>query len=387
MPGYVCKLEKSMYGAKQAGEIWGSVLDERLKGFGFVPSKLDGRLYIFSRNEVFIIVVIVVDDLAFASNSVSLMSEFKTCLSAEFDVKLYGKLTSFIGWNISYHSDGIKIDQRGYAKDILEQSGMLYANPTATPLPKNADLSPANENDYLLSEKNHAAYRSIIGGLLYLATCTRPDLSFSVSVLARHLHQPTIRHLSLLKRVLRYLKGTVELGIKYKSSKKLTLLSLDAHVDADWAGCKETRKSTTGFIICINDAPIIWKTKKQSMIALSSAEAEYIALSECSKQISWLRKLFWEVFNKSAWNDDEKFNATNIKVDSTAAISMATNDQVSARNKHIELKIHHVRALLKNKLITLSYIPSKENAADLLTKVLDLPTMKHLLSRPGLRLE
>ena len=191
----------------------------------------------------------------------------------------------------------------------------------------------------------------------------------------------------LLKRILRYLVGTFRVGLKYKSSKDLTTSSLSAYVDADWGGCKETKKSTTGYAICINNTPISWKTKNQSMIALSSAEAEYIALSECAKQLIWTRKIFWEVTNKTECKENIKFNATNIFIDSTAAISMATNDQVSARNKHIELKIHHVRALLKNKTIILSYVPSKENAADLLTQVLDLQTMKYLLSCPGLGLE
>ena len=227
------------------------------------------------------------------------MNKFKNCLSAEFDVKLYGKLTSFIGWNISYHPDGIKIDQRGYAKEILEQAGMLNANSSATPLPKTADLTSMNENDRALSTKYHATYRSLLGGLLYLATCTRPDLSFPVSVLARHLHQPTIRHILLLKQVLRYLVGTKEMGLKYKIFSYLSDSSLCAYVDADWKGCKETRKSTTGYVICINNTPVLWKTKKQSIIALSSADAEYIAQSKCAKQLIWARKLFWEVINNT----------------------------------------------------------------------------------------
>ena len=176
---------------------------------------------------------------------------------------------------------------------------MIHANSSATPLPKNASFSFADSNDQLLSEKDHTTYRSIIGGLLYLATCTRPDLSFSVSVLVRHLHEPIARHLLLLKRVLRYLKGTIQQGLKYKNAKNLNISSFDAYIYADWAGCKETRKSTSEFIICINQAPIARKLKKKIMIALSSVEAEYISLSECAKQISWFRKFFWEVLNKS----------------------------------------------------------------------------------------
>ena len=145
--------------------------------------------------------MIAVDDLAPASNSPHFIKKFKTILFRLLDVRLYGKLSIFIGWNLFYHLNIIKLDQQGYIKEIFEQSGMLYANPTGTPLPKNADLSSANEVDHVLSKKDHPTYRSIIGRFLYLATYTRPDLSFCFSVLALHLYQPIIRHFILLRNL------------------------------------------------------------------------------------------------------------------------------------------------------------------------------------------
>ena len=176
---------------------------------------------------------------------------------------------------------------------------MESANAVHTPLPVNADITYKKEDEEQLSSSQHSSYRSIIGGLLYLSVGTRPDISYSVSALARHCHAPTKRHMSLVKRVLRYVAGTVTLGLKYpRSGQTLSPRSIAVHVDADWGGCKDTRRSTTGYVITINGTPIAWRTRRQTIIALSSAESEYIALSECGKHITWSRKLYWEVASK-----------------------------------------------------------------------------------------
>ena len=270
--------------------------------------------------------------MAFASNSPRLMHEFKSQLAATFSVKLFGKLSSFIGWTINISDQTIKIDQRSYARALLQEHGLEQANAVHTPLPIDADITPKKENEPALNHKDHARYRSMVGGLLYLAVGTRPDISFAVSVLARQVHKPAARHLSYLKRILRYIAGTVTLGLEYpRSVQTLSPLSIAAHVDADWGGCRATRKSTTGYVITINGAPIVWRTRRQTIIALSSAESEYIALSECAKHLSWIRKLFWEVANKESWHEEVKFKETCVSIYSTAAKSMAQNKHVSAR--------------------------------------------------------
>ncbi len=185
MPEHVCKLNKSLYGTKQAGEIWGSLLGNSLKNLGFANSTYDDRIYLYNDGTGFVIVAIVVDDLAFASNSNQLLQKLKTHLSTNYDMKIFGKLTSFIRWKISQKLDGIVVNQEGCSESMLKNYGMESANYVTTPLPKDADLSPARENEELFNTAEHKKYSSLTGSLLYLAVCTRPDISFPVSVLAR----------------------------------------------------------------------------------------------------------------------------------------------------------------------------------------------------------
>jgi len=158
---------------------------------------------------------IVVDDIAFSSNSPRLMNKFKAALSATFSVKLFGQLKSFVGWSINISHEFIKVDQRSYAKALLEEHEMASANGVHTLLPNNADLTPKREDENMLSTEQHSRYRSIIGGLLYLSVGIRPDISFSILVLARHCHEPTKRHMVYLKCILRYVVGTVTFGLTY----------------------------------------------------------------------------------------------------------------------------------------------------------------------------
>jgi len=380
-PGHLAILQMSLYGAKQAGELWGSLLNSTLMEWQFKPSNVDARLYFFRRGPSFVIMAIVVDDIAFASNSRELLEDFKVKLAAQFDIKLFGKLSSFIGWKVEQGPSGIKISQGAYARNLLDRHGMSHANVVHTPLPEDADFLPAYDGEPTLDHEGHSEYRSIIGGLIYLTSSTRPDLCFPVSVLARHLHAPTERHWTLLKRIMRYLIFTMQYGLHFPS-KEWTESSLGASVDADWGGCYETRKSTTGFLLTVNGAPIHWRSRRQTVVALSSAESEYIALSSCAKDVSWMRRIFWEIAHQEVWHDHISFQGTVMDADSPAAMSLAQNPQVSARNKHIDLKIHHVRDLIKRGVVILNYVMSENQPADLLTKIMNrrtLARMVHLL--------
>lgn len=167
-----------MYGTKQTGKIWGSLLEKCLHSWKSQTSSFDARLYFFRQNEAFIIVAIVVDDISFASNSHSLMTWFKEKLSAQFDIRLFGSLSYFIGWEVSRKPKCIRATQTRYAKSLLAANDLDQANSVWTPLPLNADVMPAYENEDLLSPAQHSQYRSSIGGLNYLAVCTRPDIYY-----------------------------------------------------------------------------------------------------------------------------------------------------------------------------------------------------------------
>jgi len=286
VPGHVCAVDKSIYGTKQAGNIWGSLTHSELTSWGFRVSNFDARLYFLVINSRFVIIAIVVEDMSFVSNCRKLLEDVKMKLQGVFDVKLFGELKYFIGWNITRTPQGIKIDQQEYACTLLQKYGMERANAVQTPLPANAKLLPASEYEPPLNNSDHAAYRAIIDGMLYLSVCTRPDISFPVAVLARQMHAPVARHFTLLKRILRYFAGTTHLGLHYSRQGPLSPSSLGAAVDANWGGDQETRRSTTGYLIAINGSPIYWKSCRQTVLALSSAESEYVALSSCAKDVS-----------------------------------------------------------------------------------------------------
>lgn len=182
-----------------------------------------------------------------------------------------------------------------------------------------------------------------------------------------------------MKRVLRYVAGTTTFGLSFPIHAPFLPHSLVACVDADWGGCKESRRSTTGFVITVNEAPVFWRSKRQTVIALSSPESEYIALSSCAKELSWIRKLFWEVAHVTPWIDGTSFEGTEVLMDSTAAKSLAINDQVSARNKHIDLKVHHVREETSKGVIHLSHVNTLDQPADLLTKVMAPQTLRRMV--------
>ena len=235
MPGHACLLVKSLYGARQAGRIWGNLLHEKLTNWGFQPSTVDPRLYFFRQQSNYILLCVVVDDIVFASNNQHLLNQFKDQIKAPFQVKLYGNLKSFIRWSIDRSVSGINIHQRDYTLRLLARFGMSNCNAVYTPLSSTADLTDRRDTEHALSRDTHHLYRAIIGGLAYLSSCTRPDITYAVSLLSRHLHNPSFRHLQAAKRLLRYVAGTVSYGLKYRANIPTKMdVSLGAYVDADW---------------------------------------------------------------------------------------------------------------------------------------------------------
>ena len=175
-PGMVCKLLKSIYGLKQAGHIWGSLLMQSLRQWGFEASAMDPRVLFKNVGEEFIALVVVVDDLTFASNSPRMIDAFKAKLTETFDVKLFGRMSTFLGWETSFSQQGIKISQARYTQELLDRHGMKHCNGTLTPMGKDVDLRPRLPSESPLSLQDHAKYRRMVGELLYLAVCTRPDI-------------------------------------------------------------------------------------------------------------------------------------------------------------------------------------------------------------------
>lgn len=365
-----------MYGLKQAGKIWGSLLLLHLLSWKFEQTSTDPRALILRRGPEVIIIIIVIDHMMFVTNSLQLLSEVKERLEREFDVKFFGSISSFICWDIRRSLSGIECSQQTYARKLISKHGLNHANGTWTPLPVNCDIRQAQQGEVHLQRKEHMEYRQLVGELLYLSVCTRPDISFAVGALARSLHAPTQRHSVLAKRVLRYVSGNSTLGIFYPETSNT---GMQAYSDADWAGCLETRHSTSGFIISVNGAPVSWKSTKQSIVALSSAESEFVSLATASRELSWLRRIYAELSQGLHLNNCQPLAPTTIYTDSTAAIALIQRDGTNARTKHISVRYNFVKDLNKNGVISLQFIRSQFQLADILTKPVNANILRSIL--------
>ena len=323
---------------------------------GFVQSASDPCIYMDAGGEVFYI-GIYVDDIIRAGKSDKKIKEVKEALEKKFDIKDMGKLHYFLGMKVLQNekNGNVWIGQPAYTKKLLNKFGMQDAKPVSTPVDTSVKTIKATDNDKCVDQQ---LYQSTIGSLLYLSVGTRPDITYAVSNLAKFSAILTKQHWITLKRVMRYLKGTIDFGIQYckYGSKECIVYS-----DADWAGDLDNRRSTSGYLFQISGGAVTWKSKKQSCVALSTAEAEYMALANAAQEALWMRQLTTELGNTPK-------KATTIYEDNQAAISMTKNPQFHGRSKHIGIKYHFIRDLVTEGSVRLEYCPTKEMMAGMLTK-------------------
>ena len=356
----VCKLKKSIYGLKQSPRCWNSTLDAYLKKLGFVQTASDPCIYYQKTDKDIVYIGVYVDDIILAGRDEKRLQEIKGDFSKKFDIKDLGELKYFLGMKVVQikGNNYIWIGQPAYTKNLMKSYGMQDSNPTSTPVDVNSKLQPAKDTDEPL---NQTKYQSAVGSLMYLAVSTRPDISYAVNNLARFNSNPQKEHWTALKRVLRYLNGTINHGLLYKQGGPERLVG---YSDADWAGDLSDRKSTSGYIFMFSGGPVSWSSKKQKCVALSTAEAEYVALSAAVQECIWLRQLEAEL---SSTNDVP----TLIFEDNQSTIGMAKNPQFHGRAKHIDIRHHFVREQLAHGTIQLKYCPTTEMTADILTKGLN----------------
>jgi hypothetical protein len=221
-------------------------------------------------------------------------------------------------------------------------------------------------------------YMSLIGSLMYIALATRPDIAFAVTALSRYNETPLQMHLTAAKRVLRYLKGTMELELHFGDNQQTIL---EGFTDSDWAGCKSQRKSTGGYVFFSHGGPISWQAKGQSVVALSTLEAEYIACSDATREAIWLRRLLSNIQGR----EEESMEPVTIGCDNQGALKLIESGVVRAKTKHIDIKYHHIHDEKANGRIKLAYVSSKENPADLFTKPLHGPRHMELVGMIGLK--
>ena len=346
------KLLRALYGLKQAPRLWYGTLMKELVNLGFQVTPTDSCVLMHKEKEC--MMVIVVDDIIVCTNDEKLRSTIEVTLDKKFKIKAFGDVKSYVGLELEYTKDVIILRQKAYILKLLERFGMLNCKPATTP----ASVSQPQDKNLDNPAPPGTPYRELVGSLLYLFA-TRPDICVAVIKLSMHLESPTVGNWMQAKRVLRYLAGTIDKGIEYP--RNISNLHLWAHTDSDWAGCKRTRRSTSGYVIFLDKGPICWKSKMQAIVALSSCEAEYIALVECIKEILWLLQHFRILGVKLEL-------PVVIGIDNQAAIALAKNPVLHEKSKHIDTRHHFIRQAVQEGLIRLQYINTGDNIADILTK-------------------
>jgi hypothetical protein len=267
----VCRLNKSLYGLKQAPRAWYSRFATFLLTLGFTEAKSDTSLFVYRRGDETSYLLLYVDDIVLTASSQQLLQSVISSLQQEFAMKDLGQLHHFLGVTVEPRPSGLLMHQRQYALDILERAGMTDCKPCSTPVDTQAKLS-ADLGDPVADP---TAYRSLAGALQYL-TFTRPDLTYAVQQICLHMHDPRESHLAALKRLLRYVRGTVDLGLVLHRSSSAELV---VYTDADWAGCPDTRRSTSGYAVFLGGNLVSWSSKRQPVVSRSSAEADYRAVA------------------------------------------------------------------------------------------------------------
>jgi hypothetical protein len=365
----VCRLRKSLYGLKQASRNWFEKFTSSIKNFGFRQSGSDYSLFTSCQGTSFIAILIYVDDVIIAGNDSHRISSLKNYLHSQFRIKDLGPLKYFLGIEVARSSTGIVLSQRKYTLDILTESGMLGARPCSFPMEQQHKLS----TDSGPSLPDPAQYRRLVGRLLYL-TITRPDICYSVNILNQFMHDPRAAHLDAAMRILRYLKSTPGQGLLLPSTGSL---QVRAYCDSDWASCPMTRHSTTGYFTLLGDSPISWKSKKQTTVSRSSAEAEYRAMSAVTSELIWLRGLLREPLVSHP-------QPMQLFCDNQAALHIAANPVYHERTKHIEIDCHFIRERIQSKEIVTAHVSSHDQLADIFTKALGRDRFLSLSSKLGI---
>ena len=372
-PGHVLKLLKAVYGLHQAPPKFKKEVTDWLRSNGYAPANDSETIWIMRKDQDVLVHGLYADDFLHFSNNSEFYTSFRDQFKKRFDIKT-GPVDVYLGNRICVDSDryNVLINQTAYIDELLGKFGMGDSRPVATPIVSR--LSNADRgND--LSKEDHAQYRVIVGSLLYLSCWTRPDISFAVSELSRFVADPGDIHMKAAKRVLRYLKGTRDLGLRFTRPERDKLNQLWGYVDSDWAGCPDSRKSTTGYVLLFNGAVISWKSKRQNVVALSSAEAEFMAASSLVQEVIYIRRLLDRLGFPQ--NDPTPIGEDNRTCIAWGEGAVGGSD----RAKHIDLRRHFVHDAVKAGILTLHAVSSSDNIADLLTKPLAEPVFLLLRKR------
>ncbi|KAJ9520839.1 hypothetical protein QJQ45_014037 [Haematococcus lacustris] len=353
----VCRLQKALYGLRQAPRAWHARLCEELLRMGFKASEADPALFTLQLSTGMVYLLVYVDDclLCTQQGDTAGLAYVKKQLSLAFKLKDLGEARWFLGMQLTRdRAEGtIKLDQHKFIQELVTAHSKSAAH--SKPLPMAPAVKLVREGDALDTTLHH--YSALVGSLLYLTCCTRPDIAFAVGALARHMSAPTKQHWLAACSVLCYLKGTADQGLLFGG-----VSGLQGFSDADYAGDKDTARSTTGYIFTLNGGAISWSSRLQPTVAMSTAEAEYMAASSAAKEALWLRKLMRDLQLDAS--------CVHLGCDNQAAIQLLHNPMATSRAKHIDVHHHFVRERISRGEVAFHYCHTTSMLADILTKPL-----------------
>ncbi|GJX41736.1 ribonuclease H-like domain, reverse transcriptase, RNA-dependent DNA polymerase [Tanacetum coccineum] len=367
-PNKVYRVVKALYGLHQAPRAWYERLSTFLLKHGYRRGAIDKTLFIKKDRRDIMLVQVYVDDIIFGSTKSSMVKDFEELMQKEFKMSSMGELTFFLGLQVKQTTAGIFLSQDKYVKDILNKFDFRTIKPASTPIEAHKSLGKDEEGE----EVDVHLYRSMIGCLMYL-TASRPDIMFAVCLCARFQVTPKVSHLHAVKRIFRYLKHQPKLGLWYP---KDSPFHLEAFSDSDYAGDNHDRRSTSGGCQYLGRRLVSWQCKKQTIVAISSTEAEYVAAASCCAQVLWMQNQLLDYgFN---------FMNTEIHIDNESTICIVKNPVLHSKTKHIQIRHHFIRDCYEQRLINVVKVHTDDNVADLLTKGFDLARFNFLVVTIGM---
>ncbi|KAG8472437.1 hypothetical protein CXB51_035357 [Gossypium anomalum] len=323
----------------------------------------------------FVYLLLYVDDMLIAAKDKGEIRKVKAQLSEEFEMKDLGPANKILGMEILRDTKTSKLylSQKGYIEKLLCRFNMRSAKPVSTPLATHfrlsSTLSPQSDDE--IEYMSHVPYSSAVGTLMYAMVCSRPDLSYAVSAVSRYMANPGKEHWKAVQWILRYLRGTTDVCLQFGRTEDRVI----GYVDADFAGDLDRRRSLTGYVFTIGGCAISWKATLQTTVALSTTEAEYMAITEACKEAIWLKGLFSEL--------NEDLQISTVFCDSQSAIFLTKDQMFHERTKHIDVRYHFVRDIIAHGDIVVSKISTHENPADMMTKSLPITKFEHCLDLVG----
>ncbi|CAA7258947.1 unnamed protein product [Cyclocybe aegerita] len=381
--GRVCLLKRSLYGLKQAGNVWNKEFDRAMQDLGFNRLKSDSCCYLRRTGDDFEILLVWVDDILSIASTSTRNDVVEKDLGSKFEIKALGRPRMLLGMGMAQNDEEhtISLFQTAYIDSLLKKYGLDDCNSVTTPLDPNVRLDDDSDEETKpgvnqdQDEHLSVGYATLIGSLMYLAIGTRPDIAYTVQKLAQFTQNPKPKHWTAVKRIFRYLKGTRTHALTYSGSDNFTTPELNIYCDADW-GSDANRKSVSGYVVTLAGGAVSWSSKKQTTVALSTAEAEYVAATHAAKQVLWHRSLFTEL-------GIDLPTTSTIFSDNQATVSIAHHPEFHARTKHIDIALHFLRDLVQNGTLNLVYINTNNNLADLFTKGLPRSVHQDLTTEIG----